>query len=201
MICLENSSTIVDKILPQNEFQVRLLMNNSKLQRILDAAREDPPVVLQPPQGDLKTCQVRVKEFTLHGKTYTYNDIVMVAGNEARALVEKQLLYIVEAGYCTTGSVRVGNGVSVPAYIPWRDERDKQYRQGGEYADVLLLVRLRNSRQICGGGLKVKMGAEFFIPFWLVCDLGFAFASDIGPWHQPTLLLLEHAYAPAPAHR
>jgi hypothetical protein len=177
-------------------------MNNWKLTKILDAVREHPPVVLQPPQGDLKHCEVtyRAKEVTIGPKTYKPTDIVVASAEVVRPLVEKGLLVVSQGGYCATGLVRVGNGTSLPAYSPWRSEPEKDRMvgasQSSEYSHLLVRVRLLKQIQVINGGVDLRPGAEFFVPFRLCQELGFRLETD-PVWPTAPLLLLESSHAPA----
>jgi hypothetical protein len=56
---------------------------------------------------------------------------------------------------------------------PWWSESEKQNVPNQESGDVLILVKLQKHVLVYGGGLKVEVGAEFFLPYWLVAQLSF----------------------------
>jgi hypothetical protein len=61
----------------------------------------------------------------------------------------------------------------LPAYIAWRSESEKQNAPNQEFGDVLVLVKLQKHVLVYGEGLKVEVGAEFFLPYWLGAQLSF----------------------------
>jgi hypothetical protein len=138
--------------------------------RLLGKKREGAPGA--PSQGDLKKCEVtyRFKEVTVGEKTYKPGDIVVARADIVRSLVDKGTLVIREGGYRDCGRVSMGDGVSLPVYIPWRSESEKQNAPNQKFGDVLVLVKLQKHVLVYAGALKVEVG-EFFLPYWLVAQL------------------------------
>jgi hypothetical protein len=75
---------------------------------------------------------------------------------------------------------------------------EKQNVPDQEFGDVLVLVKLQKHVLVYGGGLKVEVGAEFFLPYWLVAQLSFNLPGD-PPWPESPFRIVVHAYAPAVA--
>ena len=159
---------------------------NYRLEELLKSARSNP--VHEFASLDKKKCYA-ARDFEYEGRKYHCArgdaktgrpaDLLELDADTAKKLLEQQMVVLYEGGFCTIK--RVGNFDGPFSYHPWVWDKAGELDQSGEFARVLLKVRLVKHVGVIAGisGRRngpeyeqplIPSGPDFYLPFWLYSE-------------------------------